>query len=112
RGLSLRPRVLQKQLGKKNWDGCWSTWRPATKQEALESEKRKENRCVVATEPWLHSHWSGGVRLKLTVKGESETAACMSANVLCHRHSAWARMNFHMRSIRLTLGEYAGMRDR
>src|SRR5215813_3523578 len=38
----LRSRVLREQMGKKNWDGCWSTWRPATEQEALEPEKGKK----------------------------------------------------------------------
>ncbi len=36
----------------------------------------------------------------------------MSSNVLCHLLNAFARRNFHILSIRLTLGEYAGMRDR
>jgi hypothetical protein len=35
----------------------------------------------------------------------------MSSKVLCHLHNAFFRMNFHIRSIRLTLGEYyAGMK--
>src|SRR5262249_43183085 len=68
----LRSRVLREQMGRKNWDGCWSTWRPATEQEALEREKRKENRRAVATEPTFRCHRSGGVLLKLSVKPESE----------------------------------------
>jgi hypothetical protein len=34
--------VLREQMGRKNWDGCWSTWRPAPEQEALGPEKGKK----------------------------------------------------------------------
>jgi hypothetical protein len=41
-------------------------------------------------------------------KHKSETAACIASNVRCQRHSAFLRRNFHSRSIRFRLGEYAG----